>query len=288
MADGKLRMIVSGRRLDVEQRMTTKRGLPDRRMRLALLLSASAAACVLLVSACGGTTDPGAGPSPSPKAPRSRQPQASLLPDAPIGEHLAWVLKRINEGTALGQARDRSSFQQGVSLPGHARRLADGAGAGWPRRSVAIGTVLQSQGALLAARADGSGSSSLKTTIVVDPGAEGKISGLLFQPYTPVEVPTSWDAFDDLLGALASQVSFVAVDVDRGQPVLARNPEQAGAIGSGSDCTCWARSHRPSPTGRRRGRSASRRAKPGRVCPAATCATSRLARSTPSATMPSR
>ena len=197
---------------------------------LFLLAVVLALAAATLSSGCGTE-------SPGPTAVASRAPSATAAPQpfpaTPAGEQLAWVVGRMNAGASLGEAEIQSRFspQFLAQVPADelAIALAQVAVAG-PLR---FGATLESSGpATLIARLDRTDGVSLRATIVVEPSGAGRITGLLFQPYTSAPQPTNWDEVDERLAELAGQASLLAIEVGREAPVHAREAERVGAIGS--------------------------------------------------------
>jgi hypothetical protein len=139
----------------------------------------------------------------------------------------------MNAGATLGEAQIEARFSPAFLAQVPAEELVSALAQVATAGPLRFGAILESsEPATLVARLDGSGGVSLRTTIVVEPSGAGRITGLLFQPYTPVRRPTSWDEVDDGLAGLASQASLLAVEVGREAPVHAREAERVGAIGS--------------------------------------------------------
>lgn len=207
------------------------RGLTRRRW-IGLLLSVASACCLVALTVGGCGSEPSE-PTPSTSATASASPVSLPFPDTPAGRQLEWVIGAMNAGAKLTDAEISAHFSPSFleQVPAEQLRMALAQVAlNGPLR---YGSALDASGGrTLVARLDGSGSTSLKTTIVVEPSVKALITGLLFQPYAPVSKPASWQEIDKRLADLAAHASLLAVEVGGDAPIHARGAERAGAIGS--------------------------------------------------------
>lgn len=178
---------------------------------------------------------------PTPGATPIASPAADQLPDTSVGRQLAWVLSALNErSTSLTEAEMVEHFSpdflaavpasQGIDVVQEFASLyGPFSFAGFaqpPTDTAALGTII------------GRAGDAFTVTISVEPTPPHRINGLLFEPgaasaATPVPV-SSWGELDQRLGALASEVKFLAAEINDGtcRPVHALDAEREMAIGS--------------------------------------------------------
>ncbi|HEY0839043.1 MAG TPA: serine hydrolase, partial [Vulgatibacter sp.] len=165
----------------------------------------------------------------------SPQGAPAVVPQTPAGERLAWYLKVMEDGGRVDEPGVVASFTEDFLAKVPAADLV----AGTRQLALQVGSLklesVQEQSPYSLAATVRSGAGRLQVMVAVERESPHRFTGLRIVPARPERPrPSSWDAVDAELAALAPRTNLLAarIDGDRCEKLHARDPDAELAIGS--------------------------------------------------------
>jgi hypothetical protein len=179
---------------------------------------------------------------PTATAMATGTPEADVrIPETPVGEQLTWFIEVLNSPNPVGadeySERFATVFTDAVPLVQFVAITAQTAAVNAPFTLTGFAEPPTFSRAV--AQLQGTTGEEFLVAISVEETSPYRINGLQIIPAEGMDMTpdqfASWDEFDTTLAELASQVSFLASEVDAGgtlQPVHSLNEDERLGIGS--------------------------------------------------------